>query len=64
MVERALNILSLRAKAIASNIANTNTPNYKRIDVPFFSAMRLLLSNDDIAWGCNLYSLTHQLHEA
>lgn len=44
-VELALELLSMRASALASNIANVNTPNYRRVDVPFFSVMRSLLKD-------------------
>ncbi|HUI29744.1 MAG TPA: flagellar basal body rod protein FlgB [Candidatus Acidoferrales bacterium] len=35
LLEKQLDALSLRNKAIASNIANIGTPNYKRLDVSF-----------------------------
>jgi flagellar basal-body rod protein FlgB len=43
-LERALTGASLRQEAIASNIANVNTPGYRREDVDFQSALRN-------AWG-------------
>jgi flagellar basal-body rod protein FlgB len=38
-LERALTGSSLRQQAIAQNIANVNTPGYKRQDVDFQSAL-------------------------
>jgi flagellar basal-body rod protein FlgB len=43
-LERALTGASLRQQAIASNIANVNTPGYRRQDVDFQSALQS-------AWG-------------
>ena len=43
-LERALTGASLRQEAIASNIANVNTPGYRRQDVDFQSALQA-------AWG-------------
>jgi flagellar basal-body rod protein FlgB len=38
-LERSLSGASLRQEAIASNIANVNTPGYRRQDVDFASAL-------------------------
>ncbi len=35
LLEKQLDAFSLRNKAISSNIANMETPNYKRLDVSF-----------------------------
>ncbi|QEC46833.1 flagellar basal body rod protein FlgB [Baekduia soli] len=43
-LERALSGSALRQEAIASNIANVNTPGYRRQDVDFQSALQA-------AWG-------------
>jgi flagellar basal-body rod protein FlgB len=43
-LERALSGAALRQEAIASNIANVNTPGYRRKDVDFETALRN-------AWG-------------
>jgi flagellar basal-body rod protein FlgB len=43
-LERALSGAALRQEAIASNIANVNTPGYRRQDVDFQSTLRA-------AWG-------------
>jgi flagellar basal-body rod protein FlgB len=39
-LERALAGASLRQQAIAQNLANVNTPGYRRQDVDFASALR------------------------
>jgi flagellar basal-body rod protein FlgB len=39
-LERALSGAALRQEAIASNIANVNTPGYRRQDVDFQSALQ------------------------
>ena len=46
-LERALAGSSLRQQAIASNIANVNTPGYRREDVDFQSALRNAWGNQD-----------------
>lgn len=35
LLERALDGLAVRQRAIAANIANQNTPGYRRVDVEF-----------------------------
>lgn len=42
-VEKSLDAAALRAKAIASNIANVATPGFQRIEVAFESALRAAL---------------------
>lgn len=39
-VEKSLDACALRARAIASNIANVATPGYRRIEVEFESALK------------------------
>ncbi len=39
VLERAIQGSYLRHKAILNNIANINTPNYKRLDVDFKSSL-------------------------
>jgi len=41
----ALRIRSQRAELLASNLANTDTPNYKARDIDFKSAMKMASSN-------------------
>ncbi len=43
-LERALDILTVRAKVLAGNLANISTPYYLRRDVPFHAIMRAMLS--------------------
>jgi flagellar basal-body rod protein FlgB len=42
-VEKSLDASALRAKAIAANIANVNTPGYQRIEVEFESQLKKAL---------------------
>jgi len=41
----ALRIRSQRAELLASNLANTDTPNYKARDIDFKDAMKMAASN-------------------
>lgn len=43
----AMDGLSARHKAIASNIANADSPNYKRVDVSFEDQLRKIIETDD-----------------
>ncbi len=43
MLEKGLDAYSTRAKALANNIANVNTPNYKREDIQFESTLAAAL---------------------
>ncbi len=49
VLEKALDASSLRHKLIANNIANVNTPGYKRTDMVFQEELRRAL---DCAPGC------------
>ena len=40
LLERALDASSMRFWALSNNIANANTPDYKRLDVDFSTALR------------------------
>jgi len=40
LLERGLDMSSMRHSAVSNNIANANTPGYKRRDVPFETVMR------------------------
>ncbi|MCK5177327.1 MAG: flagellar basal body rod protein FlgB [Candidatus Aenigmarchaeota archaeon] len=42
----AMDGLSARHKAIASNIANANTPNYKKFDVTFENQLKKILESE------------------
>jgi flagellar basal-body rod protein FlgB len=46
-LERALSGAAARQTALASNIANANTPGYKPRDVDFHSALRSALASGD-----------------
>lgn len=39
-LERALDTLATRQRTLTNNVANINTPNFKRSDVDFYSFMR------------------------
>lgn len=41
----AIRVRSQRAELLASNLANTDTPNYKARDIDFQSAMKMAASN-------------------
>lgn len=52
LLEQALVGASARQQALANNVANANTPGYRRVDVDFHSALRDALAdgrvgNDD-----------------
>lgn len=46
MVEKSLDAYSKRAKTLANNIANVNTPNYKRQDIQFEKLLENAISED------------------
>jgi flagellar basal-body rod protein FlgB len=46
-LERAISGAGLRQTAIASNLANANTPGYRRVDVDFHSALSRAMSDGD-----------------
>ena len=45
VLDKAADASSLRNKTIANNIANVDTPNYKRQDVSFASNLQEALKN-------------------
>lgn len=49
-----LNVQQQRSDLIANNIANSDTPNYKAMDIPFASALAAQLG-DPAASGAPLY---------
>jgi flagellar basal-body rod protein FlgB len=57
-LERAIQGASVRQTALASNIANANTPGYKSEDVDFHSALRAALSQGDGDQSQALQNLT------
>ena len=44
-LERAISGASMRNEALASNLANANTPGYRRVDVDFHSALASALDS-------------------
>jgi len=48
-LERAMEGASMRQEALASNLANANTPGYRRKDVDFHSALAGALGSSDPA---------------
>jgi flagellar basal-body rod protein FlgB len=46
-LERAISGAAARQTALASNIANANTPNFKPKDVDFHSALQAAFASDD-----------------
>jgi flagellar basal-body rod protein FlgB len=46
-LDQAMSGASLRQKAIAENIANANTPGYKRSDVDFHSTLQKAVESGD-----------------
>ena len=49
MLTREMNVTTLRQSVIANNIANTNTPNFKRSDVNFESQLKRALDSEKAA---------------
>lgn len=45
--QTALNLRAQRQEVIASNLANSDTPNYKARDIDFASALRSALGNSE-----------------
>lgn len=50
-LQRALDGTTLRHQAIAENLANVNTPGYKRLEVEFAAALRAALSAQGVHPG-------------
>lgn len=46
LLEKGLDAYSTRAKALANNIANVNTPNYKREDIQFENTLAAALDDN------------------
>lgn len=49
LLNKTLNVTTLRERALANNIANANTVNYKRKDVDFASYLRSQVVKPEIA---------------
>lgn len=46
ILERSLDAASLRQKVLSNNIANVDTPNFKRSDISFESTLQASLNED------------------
>lgn len=46
ILERSLDAASLRQKVLSNNIANVDTPNFKRSDISFESTLQASLNQD------------------
>jgi len=46
LLERALNLSSLRQQILANNVANVDTPDYKRFDVSLTEALQAKVKDD------------------
>jgi flagellar basal-body rod protein FlgB len=49
LLERSLDAASLRQKVLSHNIANIDTPNFKRSDVSFEKTLQQVLAGDTLA---------------
>ncbi|NLK62466.1 MAG: flagellar basal body rod protein FlgB [Fusobacteria bacterium] len=47
IMEKSMDAYSLRAKALANNISNVNTPNYKREDTDFENILREAIDKEN-----------------
>ena len=47
LLERGLDLSAVRAKVLLQNLANVNTPDYSRRDLPFFALMQQLIAAGD-----------------
>lgn len=57
--ERALDAANLRHKVLANNIANIDTPNFKRSDISFETALQAYLNDSS---GSIRGTITHPRH--
>ena len=48
LLTREMNVATLRRNVIANNIANANTPNFKRSDVNFESQLKRALDSEKV----------------
>ena len=48
-LERSMDATALRSQLIAHNLANVNTPNYKRVDLDFASVLADATATNDAA---------------
>lgn len=57
LLERAMDVTMLRSEMLAQNIANVNTPGYKRMDVDFAAVLDLAVSRNSLPMAT-----THSQH--
>lgn len=57
LLERSMDLSALRSQLLSQNLANVNTPNYKRLDLDFASIM-----NETLAESALPVTATHQRH--
>jgi len=48
LLNKILDCTAMRQKVLAHNLANVNTPGYKRMDVEFRAALNAAIENPDI----------------
>lgn len=48
LISREMNVLALRNNVIANNIANSDTPNFKRSDVNFETSLKKALDSENV----------------
>jgi len=56
-LEAAISGASTRQQALASNLANVNTPGYQRVDVDFHGSLAAAMESEDTA-GARLHGMT------
>ncbi len=61
ILHRTMDVSMMRQNVIANNIANANTPNFKRSEVSFESELRDALSNSNRSGGFQ-ERRTHEQH--
>jgi len=49
LLERAMDLTAQRARLLSQNIANVDTPNYKRADLNFNAIFEAALAKDDLS---------------
>ncbi len=63
LLEKELDLFAVRNKAIANNIANIETPGYKRVDVTFQNELSNAISNssNDVDLSKNVEQIDPQI---
>lgn len=62
LLQRAMDVNSLRYQVSANNIANSEVPNYKRQTVNFESELKRAFESEEAASGQLELTRTHDLH--